>query len=264
MQQSIFISTEDQKTKEIHLNIGVVEPLNFPYNFFVRPEELLNPDQEIVNFFVFSLGAKRIAIWGIYLKNHKNFRIYGSCKYQTRQLSKMLQTWKANNYTSIGYSVQDRISQTMNKYLPPSKTGIANHQEYLQKKHLLAFLNGNITQDEIDSAYPGLVDNFYHELDPEMEIQAYENLSDLIIAYEKKINLTDLNPEVKMMSSVIQDQVRKISERFYEEIKTGKYQSDKYYDHLETCPDICQCQADNDTDNPESCDVYYHGVSKFT
>lgn len=193
---------EKEKIKrktDIDLSIGLIEPLNFPYNFFIKLNDLLdlynndNSDRSI-RFYIYSFGQKRIVLWGFYLVDTQEFVLEGGCRYSTMQLHKMLNAWKPNNFLSSGYSVKDRIQETMKRYLEPesvpkitidqyfnlkedyqldpqlstkmaldrflsayrdgSKSKIDSYNEYLELKYIYAYFNHSIEVEEIEERFP--------------------------------------------------------------------------------------------------------------
>src|SRR3989337_152650 len=86
------------EAKELaNLSIGVIHPLEMPYNFFINLNHLMDPDQNLIYFFVTIYGSKKIALWGTYNKRTQEFLFDGGCKYIPWQLSDMIQTWKGQN-----------------------------------------------------------------------------------------------------------------------------------------------------------------------
>jgi len=124
------------------MNIGVIAPLEFPFNLFINLKNLLDIDQNFVYFFVYSLVQKRIEIWGVYIKSTQQFLIDGSCKYTTSQLYNMTKTWKNEDYLYIA-----RPFELIGKYTGQEQL---TYSEYLKYKFIIGYFKGLITEGELD------------------------------------------------------------------------------------------------------------------
>jgi hypothetical protein len=153
-----------KRKTDIDLSIGLIEPLNFPYNFFIKLNDLLDiydrdnkeyqnnnyqnnnyqdnnyqdnnyqDNNRAIRFYIYSFGQKRIVLWGFYLVDTQEFVLEGGCRYSTMQLHKMLNAWKPNNFLSSGYSVKDRIQETMKRYFEPEVTPKMTIDQYFDLK----------------------------------------------------------------------------------------------------------------------------------
>ena len=87
--------------KDMEINIGVVTPLTSPYNLFLNVKQISDPESELVYFYVYSFGKKKVILWGVYVKNTEEFIIEGGCKYAVKNLNKYLKEWKKRDYSYI-------------------------------------------------------------------------------------------------------------------------------------------------------------------
>jgi len=255
--------------KDMELNIGVITPLTSPYNLFLNVRQIIDPDSEVVYFFVYSFGKKRVVLWGVYLKNEEEFVIEGGCKYAVKDLGRYLKEWKRRDYSYIGNSVYNRIEGAMARELGRERW---EYTEYLRYKFILAYYQNLVSEAELRERYPDepyiFLDEFYAKynlnelIDDESEInEALDreliSLREEIREYEVSINRTDLNMEaIFSLPEGVRDEIKYITELFYETIKFGYYTEGSYYANLEGCPSVEEC-AENY--NAVGCEVVYYG-----
>ncbi len=262
-------SAEDLDLKNMEINIGVISPLTSPYNLFLNIEQILDPNSEVVYFFVYSFGKKRVVLWGVYLKENEEFVIEGGCRYTVSQLNKYINNWKGKDYSYIGNSVTNRISDVMARELGNKRWA---YTEYLRYKFILAYYDNRISETELEERYPEepdiFLENFYRKydlselVDTEIEIteQLELELSRLrneITKYEKSINRTDLSMQfINSLPTKAVEEIRFLTEKFYEAIKLGRYTEGNYYTALENCPTTEECAQNYNT---AGCEVVFYG-----
>ena len=261
-----FASTSDQRSDtELNLSVGIVQPLSFPYNLLLSVPDLMDPDVPYVYFYVYILGGKRVVFWGLYDKTEQQFIIEDGCRYATNQLSTMVKIWTQNQNIYAGNSVKDRTTETMARYVTP-KEKVMTYSEYLQGKFLIGYFQGKINQTELEKRYPNLLEiientlqlNEYYDEDP--FAQYIEDLNDQIIKYEKTINMTDVNRDLlSQVGQSIGQVVQRITNRFYDFIKSGQFEMDSFVSSLNQCPGFDQCSITYS----EGCEVYFYGQEGY-
>jgi hypothetical protein len=291
MQTLIWAEPElAQQQNQINLSLGIVQPLQFPYNLFLNFSNLIDPDSRFVYFFVYELGAKRIVFWGIYDKVDQTFSIDGACRYAPAQLAMMVRNWKEHNVNYVANSVMIRqplksLMKTFQEHgfqftgrqvtnLPSERyTNLATepiqtYAAYLEAKFILGYYDNKISETELETRYPGLHDEFIQQFEnkthPSIVVGDYDwklaeylaDLRDEVRLYEEGINRTDLDQYLlPKVEHDIQATVAKITQRFYEAIKTGQFETETYYRALSRCPDLQACQVNAETE----CSVYFYG-----
>lgn len=269
---------QDRKNEQDDIDVGSIEPLTSSYNLFLNMKMLTDPDEPDVNFYVYSMGLKRVALWGKYNKYDQKFKYDGSCRYRANILAEMNRRWLDNGYKSAGTAVKNRINEYADRYaeglalkegrVPEDK--IKTHSEYLEYKFLLAYYNNKITQKELNKRYPNVLSNFENRM--YLLCDSCDNLdyifmeelgliNDKVIKYEQKLNLTDLSPTMRQLNMNVQQTVEKITERFYQEVKNGKFQKNQFYNNLVQCPEVDECHL-LDPDNYQKCNVYDYGSGR--
>lgn len=246
-----------------NLSIGIVKPLNFPYNLFLNLKELSDPNSRFVYFFVYVIGEKKIVLWGVYDKIDDKFFVDGFCRYTPSELNMIVQRWKSNHQTYIANSVKDRPTEIINRELG---YGLASYSEYVKNKYLLAYLDNMISREELENVYPGLYDEFIIKFEDQTGLipglsedydiifhNYIEDFRDSILNYENTINRTDLSSyTLRNIDPELYNKILRITQHFYDAIKTGMYENIS----ISPCPHIEDC----DPNIYESgCELYFYG-----
>lgn len=178
MQDLIFATIEDPLTRQITENIGIVQPLESPFNLFLNLNQLTDPYQETVDFFIYSIGAQKIILWGQYNKTTEEFRIDDSCRYKGPQLYEITMHWIKNGYTYVGNTVRNRPQEIISKELAGERM---SSDEYIRKRYLLAYLQGEVSEEDYLRRFgqlPLLPEDDYllldYMADLESELKEYE------------------------------------------------------------------------------------------
>lgn len=106
----------EQEQDNLDLFVGLHSPLTDPFNIFMRVEDIEN-DETLIYFYGYSIGKKKIVLWGVYNIESNEFLIDDACRYKPNELKNMIDTWKDNQYQFYFSGVKDRISTRMNQEL---------------------------------------------------------------------------------------------------------------------------------------------------
>lgn len=232
------------------LNVGLTHQLDSPFNLFVNLEQLLDPSHRNIHLFIYSMGKQMIAGWGLYDRQDRTFELDGYCKYLLPQLYPMTQYWRRQNYRYAGNTVTDRPSRIISAYLD---LPVVDYQEYQRWKHLLAWFDREITEAELERAYPGLLEQL-----PEDELDLLEYIEELrgrAQHYEQSINLKTLSPELlRQLAPQLQSTLLELFDRFANYVAQHSLDARQ----VETCPDLDFCQINR---NSGGCEVYFSYLS---
>ena len=245
-----YAVADNKKQKTQSLNVGLVRELDSPFNLFLNLKQLINPDNRYIYFYIYSMGKRKIILWGVYEKNKKEFIIDTGCKYNTDQLYTMTMKWKANNYTYIGNSVKNRPSTLISKYLNiPTLT----YEEYTEFKYIIAYIDDKITDSEFIEKY-GEEHLEVLELMDTIDLLDYrEELLHKVTEYDQYINRTDIMYTVqKSLSSEVFDTLVLLTKRFQHIIERGNFNTLDYEKTLKKCRYLDECRGDE-------CAVYFYG-----
>lgn len=243
MQQLIFA----EMTKPVQsLSVGLVHQLDSPFNLFVNLAQLLDPNQQHVHLFIYSMGKKTIAGWGLYDRKSRTFELDGYCKYLLPQLYPMTQYWRRHDYQYVGNTVTDRASSRIAEYLG---TPVINYEEYKKWKHIIAWYNHEITNADLDSAYPDI----FNQL-PDNAIDLHEYIQEIQIKakrYEKTINRRDMSRELlNELTPQLRDTLNELFDKFADYVSRSLINGWS----VQTCPDLDFCRNNSgETD----CEVYF-------
>ncbi len=119
-----------KNSDELDLFAGVHTGLDDPYNVFLRVKDITagNP---LIYFYGYSMGKKKVVMWGVYDVHNNTFLIDAACRYNPNNLKQMLDVWKANRYQYSFNSVRNRIDSRIREHY------LAGHFGQAHVKNLL-------------------------------------------------------------------------------------------------------------------------------
>jgi hypothetical protein len=247
-----------QENNLLNEYVDVIVPLDDPQNLFLNLNNIMDPDSKDVYFFSYSMGKRKVVMWGYYNKNSAAFTAEGTCRYNLAQLNAMIKGWRQNNYRPIGYSVKNKITKRVIKYLG-LESDVIKRDTYLIYKYVLAFYDGKVTKEQLMNRFGSnvldTIDNearkyFGKPVVNDMDIYSYlEIMQEKVNEYESDLNLTVVEQSIIRSFGQI---VQQLSQRFYDFIKTGKYLNSE-----SVCPNLKDC----DDGNP-LCGCYYYGIKE--
>lgn len=254
-----FATRQDQQNIDDQLNIGIIRTITSPFNLFLNFEHLIDYKKRYVYFFAYSMGARKVTLWGVFDKKSDNFIVDHGCRYRGSQLYEITNKWSKNGYKYVSNIVVDRITSTIGKYLDVSSW---DEDQYKQHKHILRYLRGDLSEDIMEEKY-GLdfkYELFPPELDLNDDLAVMEYQSELEIAikqYELGINRKDYSGFVRGLERPIIKLVETITNKFDIQIQDKKYSEESYEQLLEYCPDIDMCIGQSDGGK---CSVWSYGT----
>lgn len=110
VQKLVDVKKTEQEQDKLDLFVGLKSPLNDPFNVFLRVSDL---EHNNIYFYAYSLGKKKVVLWGIYDRSTNEFLIDQACKYNVNDLKSLLEVWKKQKYSFFFSGVRDRISSRM-------------------------------------------------------------------------------------------------------------------------------------------------------
>lgn len=267
-QQLVLAKLPMNEQLDLSAHLGIIMPLKFPFNLFLNLSNLTDPDMNLVYFFIYALGQKKIVMWGVYDKTTQEFHIDGECRYNTQQISTIVGNWRKNQYQYTSNTVEDKIDQTMKKYLSDDTKHIT-YSQYKFYKTILGYYRDLISEEELLVMYPAALDEFYEEASKYLRIpvtnQNFELalfdyldvISEQVKNFESKINRIDYDRDVmRSVAANVAESIHKITQRFYDTLKYGLLNSNEFYNQLDTCPNLGECVNATRGNN---CEVYFYG-----
>jgi hypothetical protein len=108
------VATTQRESDDLDLFVGVKTSLNDPYNLFFRTSDI-STQAQLIYFYAYSMGKKKIVMWGVYDRSTNEFLVDNSCLYHPNNLKAILDTWNTNAYDFISSSGKDNITSRMIK-----------------------------------------------------------------------------------------------------------------------------------------------------
>jgi hypothetical protein len=163
MQYQVQERRDEQKTQdELDLYVSLRSGLDDPYNVFVKVSDL-EENRPLIYFYAYSLGKKKVVVWGVFDRNKNEFLIDDACQYGVNDLKSILNSWKEDNYNFFFSSVRDRIDSRMRQNnIFKDRNFELNlmakfRQYFLQKLIQTGHLRGKIDKDFLESEYESLL-----------------------------------------------------------------------------------------------------------
>jgi hypothetical protein len=246
-QQLTFAEVVSPVTKT--LNIGITHQLNSPFNLFVNFDHLIDPLKRYIYLFVYSMGQKRIAGWGVYDRLNQSFELAGMCRYLTPQLYPMTLNWIDQGFKYVGNAVTNRPKELISKYLDEP---MMTYDDYKKSKFLVAHYQQKITLEELDREYPGLWEQASVKYENPLDFIDYmEALKREVLRYEEKINRVDLSSTINRHP--LRYLLEEITQHFYQYLAKSSISGEGYEKLLTECPYLETCKLDQ---NVDACEIH--------
>lgn len=199
--QLIQLPSQENKTS-LDTYVGIIHELNSPFHLYINISQLGLYDY--IKIIIYSIGAKKEIIWGIYDLNEYQFEFESACKYTLKQLLPFIRQWENVGYEYIANAVTDRIHLAMASFNPGNKE--LTREEYKILKYLVAYLEDKVTEQEFEEVDPdntfliilqkiGISNTQEISLSKFLE-QNLNLLKKKLKEYEKHINRIDIDKDV--------------------------------------------------------------------
>ena len=109
-------SKAQRESDDLDLYVGLKTGLDDPFNIFLRVSDIAS-QKELIYFYAYSMGKKKVVLWGVYNRSTNEFLIDNACRYSPNDLKYMLDTWKTHDYSFYFYSVRNRITSRIDQEL---------------------------------------------------------------------------------------------------------------------------------------------------
>jgi len=185
--------TEHENVEELDLYVSLNSRLDDPYNVFVRVDDIIN-QKSLIYFYAYSLGKKKIVIWGVYDKNNNEFLIDDACKYRLNDLKNILDVWKSNDYQFLLASVKNSYSSRIyqERIYDNRKQELVRLEDFK-----LSFMKNNYNLDKVaNDGMAALV------LDYSDKTKIYDPL--LKLFYD---NVDNVDDEIKLRQMLTSDKI---------------------------------------------------------
>ena len=260
---------------QVDLYLGVRAPLADPFLFFVRMDDLTNPRGKYIYYFGYSMGKKKIVLWGVYDRRDDEFIIESRCRYHPSDLISISRNWKNNGFSYLSNSVLDRGRQ---KILDNSGIGaghdlIKNPEEYRTYKYIVSYFTDRITEEKlIRLTYEDVLDDLNRlfirryrisPLSDYYDFRFWEFLDEIegqVKTYEQAMNRYDVDKAmVGQLGGDVKRAVERLGLKFTRFIESSPYAYSSYLSEIPECPARDACRSGDD----KTCGVYNFGIHDF-
>ena len=283
VQKSELVGTRDTTvalTETLDREIGVVGQITDPVNIFFNENDIANADTvDFIYFNVYTLGRKKLVLWGVYDMELDEFHFDNACRYTTPQLMSIVNTWKKNNFMYSSNLVVNRIRERFAAYSRAHDEfpDIGTYATYRKLKLLVAYfesvstpLSSRISSQLTHKDFEMLDYNFEHWLDtnyqftynPNSQMTIFDDfpvqfkvylthLKQRLTKYETKINRHDVE-------KTQDDLVHELTDKFYIFFMDSGYNYTDFVNSLSACPNRQDCQT-GQTGQNDHCALYSYG-----
>jgi hypothetical protein len=251
MQRLLFAEVEDKSQETKTLNVGLIDRLDSPFNLFVNFDHLVDQNKRYIYLYIYSMGEKKIAGWGVYDRNKQIFELSGNCRYISPQLYPMTMNWISQGYKYVANVVTDRPTEIIASYLD---TPTLSYDDYRKSKYILAYYNKEIDEAQLESEYLGIWEQVELSYPDPLELIDYlESLKREMNTYELTINRVDITES--LYKHPYRELLKDITQKFYLHLHNSEITGKGYEKTLSQCPYLDKCKIDPSN---EHCEVHFY------
>ena len=285
--QLLQIPTKDSdnlKQEKLDVYLGVAHGLTDPFNFFINITDIKEKSDHVY-FFSYSMGKKRVVLWGTYDVFNDEIKIESGCRYDSWKFINYINIWKEMNYQIYDVLFKNKFTGLINKFsgklTNPKK--INNEEDLRAWKYMSAYFDNNISQEDFIFLFDRLdlsqlsynYENYISGKSPLLDFYDLFNISDLTEEDELSDIIDDIKEEIKNYENTLNylhdtapDQIKEIVMRitklFLDKIMRSKYVGMESVNQLPSCPDdINECDVDDLENEKSKCSVFTYGKSSF-
>ena len=150
--QLLQIPTKDSdnlKQEKLDLYLGVAHGLTDPFNFFINITDIQEKHDHIY-FFSYSMGKKRVVVWGTYDVSNDKIEIESGCRYDSWKFINYIKIWKEMNYQIYDVLFKNKFATLIDKFSEKqiNSTNINNEEDLRAWKYMLAYFDNNISEED--------------------------------------------------------------------------------------------------------------------
>jgi hypothetical protein len=279
------ISSDDNLRQEkLDLYLGIGHGLSDPFNLFINVTDILEK-RDLIYFFSYSMGAKKVIVWGTYYVPDDKIEIEAGCRYNSWRYISYANIWKEMDYRIYDVLFKNKFTSLIDKYLDKSVifNEINNETDLKAWKYMLAYFDDNISEDDFVFLFDRLniselSYNYEHYINGESPLLDFYDLlgiTDLteddelvdiihdvkksISDYENKLNYIDDRSPNEIKSIVM-----RITKLFLDNIMRSKYVGSELIKQLPICPqNLNDCHPDDLEDERNECSIFTYGRVSF-
>ncbi len=145
---------------ELDLYVGLRTGLDDPFNIFVRVADL-EEDRSMIYFYAYSMGKKKVVVWGVFDRSNNEFLIDDACQYNVNDLKTIVDSFKDIKYEFFFSSVRDRIAKRHEQNRVFSDR---NQELDLMNTFRISFLQKLVKNGTLKGAVQEFYENEYQEM----------------------------------------------------------------------------------------------------
>lgn len=277
--------SDNLRQEKLDTYLGIAHGLADPFNLFINITDI-KENRDLIYFFSYSMGKKKVVVWGVYDKIIDDINIEAGCQFNSWKYISYINTWKEMNYQIFTTLAKNKFDEKILKYSNKLNAKKINNETDLKAwKYMMAYFDDNISEDDFIFLFDRLntselsysYDNYYQGKSPILDFydlfnipdlsdsddisDIIDNIQDEIDDFEKhKLNYID-NRAPRSISGI----VMRITELFMDYISRSDYVGSESVRGLRLCPQtINECDIDDLEDERSQCSVFTFGRSSFS
>lgn len=280
------VQKDNLRQEKLDTYLGMARGLTDPFNLFVNLTDIKD-NRNLIYFFSYSMGVKKVVVWGTYDRSTDKIDVEAGCRYDTWKYILYSNSWRDMNYQIYTTLTKNKYSALIDKYVGDDiDPKIINNETDLKAwKYMLAYFDDNISEDDFLFLFDRLntselsynyenyhlgkspVLDFYElfNIDDFTEGEELNNVKDNIEYTIKYYEQNKLNTIDDRSPIAIKDLIVRIAELFLDYISRSNYIENESVKYLPICPQkISECDSDRLEDEHDECSIFTFGRHSFS
>lgn len=276
---------DNLRQEKLDKYLGIAHGFTDPFNLFINITDI-EENRDLIYFFSYSMGKKKVVVWGVYDKHSDKIDIEAGCQFNSWKYVSYINIWKEMNYQIYTTLFKNKFEEKINKYLDKIDAKKINNETDLKAwKYLMAYFDRNISEDDFFFLFDRLdhkklsyyYDNYQAGRSPILDFYDLFNIPDLSSDDELDLIIDNIQEQIDDFEhnglnciddrspKTIKHIVMRITELFVDHISRSDYVGNETVKGLRLCPQTIQeCDIDDLEDERSACSVFTFGRSSFS
>jgi hypothetical protein len=271
-----------ERVDELESYIGISHGIVDPFNLFINITDITEGN-ELIYFFSYSIGKKRVVVWGTYDRYDDTISVESACRFDSWIWTTYPRLWQDLGYKIYTTITKNKFTSRINRFTRKPKA-VNTEADYKAWNYLIAWYRGNINDDDLKLLFDRLDKEdlsydypFYKEgRSPSADFYDLFDITDLteeldvldiveeavnkLADYEaKRLNVIDNSAPENISNTVMH-----ITELFMDYISRSKYVSPTQVASIPLCPRSSdECDEAQLEDENNKCALFTYGAHSF-
>jgi hypothetical protein len=284
--QMLQLPTNDNiRQEKLDKYLGIAHGFTDPFNLFINMTDI-EENKDLIYFFSYSMGKKKVVVWGVYDKINDHIEIEAGCQFNSWKYVDYINFWKEMNYKIYTTLSKNKFDEKILRYTDKIEGKKINNETDLRAwKYMIAYFDRNISEDDFYFLFDRLNHDelsYYYEHylrgdSPLLDFYELFDIPDLSDEEEVDMIINHIQRQIddyeKHKLNYIDDRspksikyiVLRITELFVDYISRSDYVGNEGVKALPLCPQTIQeCDIDDLEDERRPCSIFTFGRSAFS